>query len=229
MGGGKDVALPTPAAPERERLSVLLADDHQIFRQALATLLEKDTGIQVTAQACDGPTAIELARTSAPDVAIMDIGMPGIDGIEATRQILAADPGLRVIILSAYGEMHFVTEALKAGAGGYVVKAAAADELLRAVHAVAAGGSYLSPQVASALVVNMRKPAGANAQPQLGRRERQVLQLVAAGKSSPEIGRELFISPSTVDVHRRNIIRKLGLHNVAELTKWAIRHGLVSL
>jgi two-component system NarL family response regulator len=229
MGGAKDDAHPTPAATPKAPLRVLLADDHQIFRQALASLLEKDMGIQVTAQACDGHSAIELARTDGLDIAIVDIAMPGINGIEATRQIVASNPRLRVIILSAYGEMHFVTEALNAGAGGYVVKSAAADELVRAVHTVAAGGNYLSPEVTSAFVATARHPAGVNTQRQLGKRERQVLQLIAAGKSSAEIGRELFISPGTVDVHRRNIMNKLGLHSVAELTKWAIRHGLVSL
>lgn len=217
------------AAPLEVQMRVLLADDHQMFRQALASLLERDPNIQVVAQAGDGLTAVELAGAHAPDLAIIDIGMAGIDGIETTRRILEAIPGIKVIILSAYSENRFVTEALKAGAGGYVAKAAAADELVRAVHAVAAGGSYLSPELAGALVEDLRAPAGADVQVQLGKRERQVLLLVAAGKSSPEIARELFISPATVDVHRRNIMQKLGLHNVVDLTKWAIRNGLVSL
>ena len=212
-------------------IRVLLVDDHRMFREALAAMLDKTPDIDVVAQADDGLGVIELARVISPDLVVMDIGMPGLNGVEATRQLLAIDPRLRVIAVSAHFEKRYVTEMLEAGASGYVVKAAAADELLRAIHAVAKGQTYLSSEAAATLVDAVYGTAqGGEATPSvLGKRERQVLRLLTEGHSSPEIAAQLHISPATVDVHRRNIMQKLDLHNVAELTKWALRHGMTSI
>jgi DNA-binding NarL/FixJ family response regulator len=162
---------------------------------------------------------------------VMDINMPGLNGIEATRQLRASHPSIGVIALSAYFENSFVTEMLGAGAKGYVVKEAAAEELLRAIRIVANRQTYLSPEVATAMVQATLAPNtnGQGELQKLGKRERQVLQLLADGLTSPQIGARLHISPGTVDVHRRNIMQKLELHSVAELTKWAIRHGVTSV
>ncbi len=212
-------------------LRVLLADDHKMLREALRAMLERDATIAVIGEAGDGLSALDLARSSAPDVVVMDINMPGLNGIEATRQLLASHPAIGVIALSAYFEKSFVTEMLGAGAKGYVVKEAAAEELLRAIRIVVNRQTYLSPEVATAMVQATLAPNtnGQGELQKLGKRERQVLQLLADGLTSPQIGARLHISPGTVDVHRRNIMQKLELHSVAELTKWAIRHGVTSV
>jgi DNA-binding NarL/FixJ family response regulator len=212
-------------------IRVLLADDHKMFREALRAMLEKDATIAVVGEAGDGLSALDQARSIAPDVVVMDINMPGLNGIEATRQILASHPDIGVIALSAYFEQGFVTEMLGAGAMGYVVKEAAAEELLRAIRTVANRQTYLSPEVATTMVQATLAPNtnGQRELQKLGKRERQVLQLLADGLTSPQIAARLHISPGTVDVHRRNIMQKLGLHSVAELTKWAIRHGVTSV
>jgi two-component system NarL family response regulator len=212
-------------------IRVLLADDHKMFREALRAMLERDANIAVIGEAGDGLSALDQARSSVPDVVVMDINMPGLNGIEATRQLLASHPDIGVIALSAYFEKSFVTEMLGAGAKGYVVKEAASEELLRAIRIVAHGQTYLSPEVATAMVQATLAPNtnGQGELQKLGKRERQVLQLLADGLTSPQIAARLHISPGTVDVHRRNIMQKLALHSVAELTKWAIRHGVTSV
>jgi len=174
--------------------------------------------------------AVLDAAGATPDVAVVDIGMPGMNGVEATRRLLAGRPRLKVIALSAYDDKRFVLEMLNAGAKGYLVKASAGDELPRAIRAIAQGRTYLCPEVAGAIVEAARdktSPAG-NSAVHLGRREREVLALLAEGKSSSEIAARMHIAASTVEVHRRNIMRKLDLHSVAELTKYAIREGLTS-
>jgi DNA-binding NarL/FixJ family response regulator len=209
---------------------VLLADDHAMFRQALRGLIAREAGFEVVAEAGDGLAVLALARATTPDLVVMDIGMPGLNGIEATRQLLAANPRVKVVALSAYSDKGFVTEMLAAGAKGYVLKAAAAETLLDAIRVVAHDGTYLCPEI-MATVVDAARGAQSDKEEgrgRLGRRERQVLQLIATGNTSPEIAARLHIAPSTVDVHRRNIMHKLGLHTVADLTRWAIRHGLVS-
>lgn len=212
------------------KLHILLADDHQMFREALRELIEKETPYRVVDEVGDGRALLDRVQASSPDMVLMDIGMPGLNGIEATRQLLAAHPEVRVIALSAYSDQRYVTEMLKAGAKGYVLKAAAADSLLRAIRTVATNGTYLCPEVAAAVADAVREGRGSEkGATSLGKREREVLQLVAEGKSSTQIAAQLHIAPSTVDVHRRNIMQKLGLHNVAELTKWAVRQGLVSI
>jgi two-component system NarL family response regulator len=208
-------------------IRLLLADDHKIVREALRSVLEKEADIEIAGEAGDGEATLTLARDLAPDVVVMDIAMPGINGIEATRRIIAANPAIRVLALSTYFDRNFVIQMLEAGATGYISKAAGRDELLRGIRSVAAGKPYLCQDIAAMLVKN---PSGGDegGGERLGRREVQVLQLIADGKTSAEIAARLYISTSTVEVHRRNIMRKLDLHSVAELTKYAIRHGLVS-
>ncbi len=185
-------------------------------------------GITVVAEARDGVEVLALAREFAPDIVIMDVGMPNMDGIEATQRLLAGQSGIKVVALSAYADKRFIMGMLDAGAVGYVIKAEAGDELLRAIHSVMDGQAYLCPQVSSAVAETLWATGKADNQ-SLGPRERQVLELLSVGLTSPEIGLRLCIALSTVEVHRRNIMRKLGIRGIAELTKYAIREGLVAL
>lgn len=213
-------------------IQVLIADDHQMLRDGLRRILDSEKDIEVIGETSDGQTAVEMAKTLVPDVVIMDIGMPGLDGISATRQIKAENPTMKVIALSIHSERPYVLGMLDAGASGYVLKAAAYDELRRAVQAVSQGNSYLSPDITGVLVdahVRTAPELDAPARHTLGPREREIVRLLAEGHTSPQIARALDISTSTVDTHRRNIMRKLDLHSVAELTKYAIREGLTSL
>ena len=211
-------------------IRIVLADDHRMFRHALRAMLEKEAGLEVVAEASDGEGLLEIVRSRDVDVVCLDIAMPGMNGIEATRRLLAMRPGLCVIGLSAFADRQFVIDMLNAGARAYLTKAAAGDELLRAIEAVRQGRTYLCPDVATtvtaALLDNPSLQAGT---PRLTARERQVLQLIAEGHTSARIAERLYLAPSTVEVHRRNIMRKLDLHNVAELTRYAIRNGLTSV
>ena len=212
-------------------LRVLLVDDHALMREGLRSILEKESDIEVVGEAADGRAALDLAARRSPDVIVMDLGMPNLNGIEATRQLLAANPRRKVIALSTYCDKRYVLAALRAGATGYVVKDEAGGELLRAIRAVSRAEVYLCPKVAGTVVeayAGRIGVAGARASSVLGGREREVLQLIAEGKTSKEIASSLHIAVSTVDAHRRNIMRKLGLHSVAALTKYAIREGLTS-
>ena len=212
-------------------IRIVLADDHRMILAALRSLLEKEIDITVVGEAADGAALLELVERTALDVAVVDVGMPGMNGIEATRRLLALRPHLKVIALSAYSEKRFVLEMLEAGAKGYLIKASAGDELPRAIRAIAQGRTYLCPEVAGTIVDAAQgktsRPGTAGAK--LGRREREVLALLAEGKHTSEIAARMHIAPGTVEVHRRNIMRKLDLHNVAELTRYAIREGLTSL
>lgn len=211
-------------------IRIILADDHKILREALKGVLEREHDISLVGEANDGAEALSLAREVAPDIVLMDIGMPVMGGIEATRCLSAEQPAVKVIALSTYSDRRIVLQMLDAGARGYVVKSAGRDELLRAIRAVAHGRTYLCPESSAVLVdsVRSRKPAEQPGNSRLGRREQEVLQLLAEGHTSPEIGKTLHIATSTVEVHRRNIMRKLELHSIAELTKYAIRNGLTS-
>lgn len=211
-------------------IRLMLVEDHRMLREALRTILEKAGDIVVVAEAEDGTAALELARTLTPDVVVMDIGLAGMSGIEATRRMLAENPAVKVLGLSTFADRRAVMQMLEAGATGYVVKSAGSDELLRGIRAVAQGETFLYAEAAAAVVDSMRKQSLQGRQSEtLGRREREVLQLLASGKTSIQIAEALGIAAGTVEVHRRNIMRKLDLHNVAQLTKYAIREGLTSV
>jgi len=211
---------------------VLLVDDHQMMRQGLRSLLAQASDIEVVGEADNGRTALDLVRTLSPDVVVMDVGMPELNGVDATRRIRAEHPGVKVIALSTHTDKRYVHHMLDAGACGYVLKIAAHDELLRAVRAASVGKTYLSPEITGLVVERSTSshPRGElTAFSTLGAREREVLQLVAEGKTSSETAKQMHISLKTVESHRRNIVQKLGLHGTAELTKYAIREGLTSL
>lgn len=213
-------------------IRVLLVDDHIILRQGLKLLLEKESTITVVAEAANGQEAIRMARELLPDLIVMDMTMPGINGIGASRQILQEHPAIKIIILSMVLDRACVAEALKAGVTGYVLKDCASDELVTAIHTAISGFPYLCREV-TALVVNdytQESPAPPrNLQTPLSKREQEVLRLLADGKSSKEIAFQFGVSVKTVEVQRLNIMKKLKLHSVAELTKYAVREGLSSI
>jgi len=211
---------------------ILIADDHEIMRQGLRTLLEKNRGLEVVGEAANGREAVRLAAELSPTIVLMDLTMPDMNGIEATRRILKENENLRVIVLSMHADRQFVSESLKAGASGYLLKNCAYDELIRAIEAISRGQTFLSPQIAGVLVEDYRTRLGAPAiaaDSPLSEREREVLQLMAEGKSTKEIAAALHISVKTIETHRQQIMRKLKMRSVADLTKYAIRHGLTSL
>ncbi|MDB5321749.1 MAG: two-component response regulator [Phycisphaerales bacterium] len=195
-------------------------------------MLAAEREFEVVAEAEDGRTAVELAERLLPNVVVMDIGMPGLNGIEATRQIVERVPSVRVVALSAYADRRLIAEILKAGASGYLLKESAYDELAEAIRTAAAKKVYLSPRIAAELVddyVRMSKDPGPSVFESLSPREREVLQLIAEGQSTKEVARILKVSVKTVETHRRQLMNKLELFSVAELTRYAIREGLVSL
>jgi two-component system NarL family response regulator len=213
-------------------IRVLLVDDHQILRDGLRALLSGESGVEVVGEAPDGRAALERVGSLAPDVVVMDIVMPELNGIEATRRIVAGCARVRVVALSMCSDDTHVRRMLDAGATGYVPKSAAHDELVRAIRAAGVGRAYLSPLVTAAVVERATHPVVGRdvaSDARLGRREREVLQLVAEGRTSAETARTLHISVKTVETHRRNISRKLELHGTAELTKYAVREGLTSI
>ena len=213
-------------------IKILLADDHGIIREGLHSLLEKDSNIEVIGKAEDGRQAVSLAGKLAPDIVVMDITMPGLNGVDAARQIVKKFPKVKVIALSIHSNKRFVSSMLQAGASGYVLKESLFDELTRAIEVVFDGGSYLSPKVAGVVVddyVERLSSTDKSKLPILTSREREVLQLLAEGKSTKQIALKLFVSTKTIEANRRQIMEKLNIHNVAELTKYAIREGLTSL
>ncbi len=213
-------------------IRILIADDHQILRQGLRTLLEKEPDMEVVAEAEDGRKTVIMVNELTPHVVIMDVNMPDLNGIEATRQILTEYPEMKVIALSMHADRRFVINMLKAGAHGYLLKDCAFEELAQAIRLVMANKTYLSPGVAEIVVkdyVNRLPGPAQTAFSVLTAREREVLQLLAEGKSTANIGELLHISIKTVETHRQQIMNKLGIRSVAELTKYAIREGLTSL
>jgi DNA-binding NarL/FixJ family response regulator len=211
---------------------ILLADDHQIVRQGLRNLLEKEPDLVVVAEADDGRSAVRLARDIRPEVIIMDVAMPDLNGIEATRQIISEMPKIKVIALSMYADRRFVLNMLKAGACGYLLKDCAYEELVQAVRVVLAHKSYLSPGVTDIVVRDYMQgslPQEASVFSRLSPREQEVLQLLSEGKSTNQIADRLHVSIKTVETHRQQVMHKLNMHTVAELTKYAIREGLTSL
>jgi DNA-binding NarL/FixJ family response regulator len=213
-------------------IKVLLVDDHAIIREGLRSLLEKQPEMEVIADTDDGRKAVELVRERLPDVVVMDITMRGLNGIEATRQIAQDFPAVKVIALSIHSKRRYVTDMLSAGASGYILKECLFDELVQAIHAVVAGGRYLSPRITDVVVDDyVKRLSAVNNSPLeiLTSRQREVLQLVAEGKSTKQIALDLHVSTKTIEANRRQIMDKLDIHSIAELTKYAVREGLTTL
>lgn len=209
---------------------VLLADDHKILRQGLRTLLEQEKDIQVVGEADNGRLSVELTGELAPDVVIMDVAMPDLNGIDATRRITEADPRTRVLALSMHSDGRYVRGMLQAGARGYILKDCAAEELTHAIRTVMAGQVYVSPGVTGTIVNDYVRQLTAADQPAtLTRREREVLQLLAEGGSTANIAAGLHLSVKTIETHRKRIMDKLDLRSIAELTKYAIREGITTV
>jgi DNA-binding NarL/FixJ family response regulator len=213
-------------------IRILLADDHIIMQEGLRTLLEKEPDMEIVAEAQDGRTAVQLAKEFIPDVIIMDISMRGLNGIDATRQIIDEMPMVKVIALSMHRDEQFVAGMLNAGASGYLLKDCASEELTYAVRTVCKDQTYLSPGVASIVAkgyvqtISKRDPADPSI---LTSREREVLQLLSEGMQSKEIASILNLSVRTVETHRRQIMDKLDIRSISELTKYAIRQGITSV
>jgi two-component system response regulator NreC len=213
-------------------IKVILADDAQIVRQGLRTLLAGEPDIQVVGEADDGRKTLKLAQELAPDVIIMDISMPDLNGFEATRQLLVGSPDLKVIALSMHSDSLFVSNMLRSGALGYLLKDCALEELVKAIRTVMRQETYISPGVSDLLIKDLASSCTAepsSAYSVLTAREREVLQFLADGKGTLQIAASLGLSSKTIEAHRKQIMNKLGLNSVAELTKYAIRQGLTSL
>ena len=213
-------------------IRLLLADDHKIMREGLRALIGREPDLEVVGEAANGREAVALARERTPRVVLMDVAMPDLNGVEATRQIRSAAPGASVIALSIHRDRRFVTHMLRAGASGYVLKGCSFEELVRAIRAVAAGEVYLTPVVAGALTEQYAGAPASGAhgdRSPLSPREREVLQLLAEGLTTKQVAARLGIRPKTVSVHRHRIMKKLGTETAADMIKWAIRDGLASL
>ena len=211
---------------------IILADDHKIMREGLRALLAKQKEIEVIAEADSGRGVIELCSQLHPDVVVIDISMPDLNGIDAARQITRQAPDIKVIALSMHSDKKYVKEMLAAGASGYLLKDAAFEELGMAIATVLKNKTYLSPQITDTVVkdyVNENVPQNSIASTALSAREREVLQLIAEGKSTRDIAAKLFVSVKTIETHRKQIMAKLGLNRIAEITKYAIREGLTSV
>lgn len=211
---------------------ILLVDDHAMFRSGLRVLIEREPTLQLVGEANDGRTAVSKAAELHPDVVVMDLRLPNLNGIDATRQILAASPDMKVVGLSANYDARSVANMLHAGASAYVKKDSAFDELVTAIRTVMTGNLFLSPSIAAMFGNNLLQAAmvdGASVFKTLSPREREVLQLISEGKATKQVAMHLSVSVKTAETHRRNLMEKLNVDNVAELTKYAIREGLTSL
>lgn len=209
-------------------IRILLADDHDLVRAGIRSLVQSVEGIEVVAEAGDGREALRLVKTHQPDVVVMDIAMPGLNGLDATARIVKAFPKAAVIILSMHATREYVLEALQAGASGYVLKNAAVDELETAIRTVARGGRYLTPSVSGQIVAGVTGAPETSPAAALTQRQREILQLIAEGRSTREIGDLLHISVKTVETHRAQLMDRLGIYDVAGLVRYAIRAGLVT-
>jgi len=209
-------------------IKILLADDHKILRDGLRNLIESRVSMKVVGEAADGREAVSLSGKLHPDVVIMDVAMAGLNGVEATKQITTENPNIKIIGLSMHSNKRFILGMFKAGAFGYLMKDADSDELVKAIKTVASNRKYISQCISGTILDELLSPSE-KAEVQLSDREREILQLIAEGKSSKEIGEILFLSSKTVDAHRKNIMDKLELYTIPDLTKYAVRTGLSSL
>jgi len=212
-------------------IRILLADDHKIMREGLCSLLEKQNEMEVVAQAENGRMTVKLTRELAPDVVIMDVAMPDLNGIEATQQIISEFPSVKVIALSMYSDRQTVKGMLRAGASGYLIKDSAFEELAQGIRAVVANRIYLSTKITDVVVKDYARQVSKDKRSAfslLTPREREILQLLAEGKSVKQIASSLHLSVNTVNTHRAQVMTKLDLHSIVELTKYAIREGLTS-
>ena len=208
-------------------IRIILADDHAIVRHGLSRSFQQEEDLEVIAQAKDGRSTVQLTRELSPTVVVMDIGMPDLNGIEATRQITRESPQVKVIALSMHSSRKYVTEMFKAGASGYLLKNCDFEELADAVRTVAGGKTYISPSISDVVIQHVHGSAEEDsAFSVLTRREREVLQLLAEGKTTKQAALRLYISPKTVEAHRLNIMSKLDVDSIALLTKYAIQEGL---
>jgi len=215
-----------------KKLRILLADDHILMRSGLRALLERQPNLEVVGESENGRETVALAASLKPDVVVMDVGMPVLSGIEATQTIVTQNPTVAVVILSMHADESYVMRALKAGARGYLLKDSAAADLIGAIQAISQGKSFFSPKVSRILAedyVRVLKQKGAvDTYDLLTSREREILQLLAEGKTNKEVATALNISPYTVETHRSHILQKLNLHNSAELVLYAVRKGIIS-
>jgi two-component system response regulator NreC len=209
-----------------KKIRILLADDHAVVRQGFRMILSAHPDLEIVGEAGNGREAVELAATLRPDVVVMDVAMPELNGIEATRRLTAENPHIRVVALSMHKDSGYVREILRAGARGYLLKDSVADDLVAAVRSVAGGEGYLSPAISNAVLDDYRKHV-TNPIDLLSSREREVLQMLAEGKTNKEIAVTLNLSVYTVDAHRGRIMEKLNVHSINELVRFAVRNGLI--
>jgi DNA-binding NarL/FixJ family response regulator len=214
-------------------MKILLADDHNVLRKGLRRILEEQPDLEVVGEASDGRQAVSLAQSLKPDIVVMDIAMPLMNGLEATRQILQRNSSLNVLILSMYSDENYVVQVLRAGARGYLLKDTAEEDLITAVRTVAKGQPFFSPKIAKLLLGDsmqrIRHEGVTDSYELLTPREREVLQLIAEGKSNKEVAAALFVSPTTIETHRARIMDKLDLHSTADIVLYAVRKGIVQL
>jgi DNA-binding NarL/FixJ family response regulator len=214
-------------------MKILLADDHKVLRSGLRRILEEQPDLEVVGEAGDGREAVDLASSLQPDIVVMDIAMPQMNGMEATRQIVLRNPRINVLILSMYSDENYIVQVLRAGARGYLLKDSAEDDLINAVRSVNSGQPFFSPRIAKLLVGDsmqrLRDEAASDTYELLTPREREVLQLIAEGKSNKEVATALFVSPTTIETHRARIMDKLDLHSTAEIVLYAVRKGIVQM
>lgn len=213
-------------------IKIVLADDHKIVRDGLRSLIEQESDMEIVAEVEDGREAIKAIGETSPDVVIMDVAMPNLNGVDATRRITSEYPSVKVIALSMHSDKRFVAEMLKAGSRGYLVKDCAFEELVRAIRTTATGATYLSPSITGVIMGDyVRQLSGEQTYKSdvLSPREREVLQLIAEGNTTKEVASCLHVSVKTIETHRQHIMKKLHLRSIAELTKYAIREGLTAL